>query len=177
MSSLERAKAFLKGRAARLALTLIPLTIIAVPAAQAADLCKTWNPTCDVLIRAYWAPAGSPYNLFPQPGLTVSAVTGAPNGVVGVNFSGSGFFEAPAPGGYVVFLNAQGTSDGTSLGTDTIPVDYSMVWDATEAGQRLSYDLPLTINGQPTSQAIPEPASFLLAGAGVLLAFRRRGKS
>ena len=164
MSSLDRAKAFLKGRGTKLALTIIPLATIAASTAQA-TVATGGGPFFQGESWSAWSNAGSSGGgALNTSGLGVSVVD-LSGGGTGLRLSGGGSVQSGIAGNYQVGIFAQAYSNGTPSLIDSYPVSYGfsvttgggtlegweMVFEVWQGGNLYSYqDMSQTEDTDPT---------------------------
>jgi hypothetical protein len=156
VTALDRANAFLKSRAVKLALTVIPLATIAVSTAQAVSfgLC-----TPDGVGGCAFSGSGFASGPGSQAGLTTSLTATPLGGGLGVSISGKITYTADAAGEYQVGFFAVGPTFGVSpLGTDTLPVSYDFTVDPGDG----------TFNSWAVFFTVDQPAGSPFFSAGAL---------
>ena len=155
MNSLDRAKAFLKGRGAKLALAVIPLATIAVSTAQAVrQVGPVFGPPASGSGVSYSC-SGCSFN--PNFAITTLPLF---NGAQGIRVSGPASFTANSPGDYNLYLQFSGVVGGGSFGSATMPVDYLFSVDPGN-GTFTHWNLEFGVSETPSTYL-----SFTTSGAG-----------
>ena len=166
MTTLDRANALLKSRAVKLALTVIPLGMFAVSAAQAAivgsyNLCAPGTDPGSCVFTPTLSVVATPFNAGDQSTATpTSSFSASPTAVGGVTVTGGFGMTADVAGDYLFTLDLTGPTSGIPLGTTGGVAYYDANID-TGAGGSLGGLIQFFV-----TQGTDFTGSFPVAGSG-----------